>query len=59
MTHVISKVILENLAFHVNHKNMMPEKVVMTSTLDDRYAVSIKIGDWETLIKKEDLARLI
>lgn len=59
MTNAISKVILTNLAHNEKNPSSVPENVEISRYLDDRYLVSIKIGDWETKISKEDLRRIL
>lgn len=59
MSNGYSKVISGNLAFNVNNENEMPKIVVMTSNLYEPNVISIKIGDYETKISKEELSILI
>lgn len=59
MSDVISEVVLTNLAFNKKMTNYLPQKVEISSVLDDRYMICIKVGDWETKIKKEDLRRVL
>lgn len=59
MSNVISEITLTNLAFNKNNGSTVPKEVTIRNILDDRYMVSIKIGDYETLISKEDLKRVV
>lgn len=59
MSKVISGIILTNLAFNESEPREMPKKVEISTNLDDRYMVSIKFGEWEALIPKDDLRRIV
>lgn len=59
MKDVISEITLTNLAFNTDETVRDTKKVTINNVLDDRYAVIIQIGEWQTRIKKEDLKRII
>lgn len=59
MKDVISEIILKNVAYSTKDANEPIQEVTIHNVLDDRYTVSIQIGEWRTNIKKEDLKRVI
>lgn len=59
MENVISSITLKNLAFNKKDTDELPKEVLISTNLDNRYMVSIKVGDWETKISKDDLRRLV
>lgn len=58
MSNVITKVTFENLAFNTNNKKDTPTKVLISTNIDDRYMISIKFGELECLLCKDDFKRI-